>query len=157
MVLVCPCMRISVDWLGAQAASDKCHSRVRHFGGVFAFPVVKRARIDSHRSQELGHGADQQLRRAHLCATLTTARHGFEPRACGGALPLRDPQSQRLGREPCALPHAQQNLAHALHSDVRCSHACFTVHANLSLLACRAGRVRQRPVSSTSFCRGRCL
>ena len=33
-VLTCVCL------LAAQAAFNKCHSRVRHFGGVFAIAVV---------------------------------------------------------------------------------------------------------------------
>ena len=31
-----------------------------------------------------------------------TARPGFEPRVCGGGLPLRVPHPQRLGRKVCA-------------------------------------------------------
>ena len=35
-----PCMHICVCLLVAQAAFDRCRSRVRHFGGVFAIPVI---------------------------------------------------------------------------------------------------------------------
>ena len=84
--------------------------------------------------------ADQQLGRACLCATLTTAPLGFDPQACGGDLPVPVPQSQRLGREVCAAT-LKPVLLLMLERLVICSLLAAPLHVILSRLAWRPSRV----------------
>ena len=87
------------------------------------------------------------------CTLLVSARLGFEPRACGGGLPLRVPHPQPLGHTVCAAvlePLPLLMLARLL----ICSVHNAPLHVNSSWLAWRPGRVRQVPLLSTPFWRG---
>ena len=75
--------------VGSGAAAHKGRSRVRHFAGVFAFPVVKRAQIESLCLQELGCVSAEPLdvlssgraraRAAHSCTARVRAPHVWMP------------------------------------------------------------------------------
>ena len=106
------------------------------------------------RSHELGR--ERWMARATACASRVTARLGFEPRACG----VRRPRAPRrrwrwlaISRDFAACECEDPPSCHApAAAPAGVQNAPLRVY--LSVLACRAGRVRQRPFSSTSFCRG---
>ena len=77
------------------------------------------------------------------CTLLVSARPGFEPRVCGGGLPLRVPHPQRLRHTVCAAvlePLLLLMLARLL----ICSLHAAPQRANLSWLAWRPGRLGRR-------------
>ena len=82
----CLCLLNLLSIQPCSAASHKCDSRVRHFGGVVAFPVVNGAPINSHRAQELGCASlstvwarGAPVRAAHSCTARVRAPSVWMP------------------------------------------------------------------------------